>query len=381
MDDPESAEDRQLLDLSPGERRLVRFTLVAFTAVALAGLAVAGIWVLGQIISALHLLVFPLAVAGVLALVFSPVIAVLQRYARLPRLAAVVTLFVLLFLLLAGILLLIVPTAVNQGAAFVNAIPDMAERGYTTLSNKLPRLLPMIEDAAAGLDFAMFLPEAGEAADVTMDYVGLVVGMGFVPLYLFFALLVGSRINESFKKSLFLFNHETQNEVLYLGQVFVSYVTAFFRGQLAIALIMGVIMATGFTIVGLEGAIFFGLALGLLNIVPYLGTVLGIATVLPIAYIQPDGGLQLVALVGLVIALAQGIDAILLTPKIMADRSGLHPVVVVVSILFWGTVLGGVVGMILAVPLTAFLLTLGQHIRMRYSKTIHPDRMHKEWKT
>ena len=155
--------------------------------------------------------------------------------------------------------------------------------------------------------------------------------------------------------------------------MFVDYVTAFFRGQLTIALIMGVIMAIGFTVFGLKGGIFFGLALGLLNIVPYLGFVVGLVTVLPIAYFQPEGGTQMVLLVLAVIAVTQVLESTVLTPKIMADRSGLHPALVIISILFWGTVLGGVVGMILAVPLTAFLLALGNHFKARINATVQLD--------
>ncbi|WP_343795010.1 AI-2E family transporter, partial [Sphingomonas trueperi] len=161
---------------------------------------------------------------------------------------------------------------------------------------------------------------------------------------------------------LFLFTQKRQNEVLFLGQAFIDYVTAFFRGQLTIALIMGVMMAVGFTLSGLEAAIYMGLALGGLNLMPYLGFIVGVVTVLPIAYFQPDGCGHLVMLVLAIIAFRQVVEGVFLTPKIMADRSGLHPVLVVISILFWGTVLGGIVGMILAVPLTAFLLTLGKHV-------------------
>ena len=219
------------------------------------------------------------------------------------------------------------------------------------------------------------LPDAEEAAERTRGYIGFIVGLGFVPLYLFFALLSGHRLKEHTRSALFLFTQERQKELVYLGQIFVDYVTAFFRGQLIIALVMGVMMAIGFTLIGLKAAIFFGLALGILSIVPYLGFLVGIVTVLPVAYLQPDGGGQLVMLVVAVIAITQLVESMLLTPKIMADRSGLHPVVVVVSILFWGTVLGGVVGMILAVPLTAFLLTLGEHIKSRLCTTIPSDEL------
>jgi predicted PurR-regulated permease PerM len=370
-----SSEKRTPIDFSPGEQRLLRYTIVALSTVTLVGTIVFIIWVLGQIIGALHALVFPLAIAGVLALVLFPVVELFERFLRMNRLGAVVSLFMILFGLFLTLMVLVLPTAIYQGSQFFQSVPQITERGYDSLLTRFPKALPMLEDAITEMELQSILPGAGEAADRAMAYLGFLVGLGFVPLYLFFALLSGHRIKAYARDMLFLFTQKRQNEVLYLGQLFVDYVTAFFRGQLTIALIMGVMMATGFTVVGLVAAIYFGLALGLLNIVPYLGFIVGVVTVVPIAYFQPDGGSQLVMLVLAVIAVTQLVESVLLTPKIMADRSGLHPALVVISILFWGTVLGGVVGMILAVPLTAFLLTLGEHVKRKHrlSTTTRPE--------
>ncbi len=368
-----SPEKSRQIDFAPGEQRLFRYTIVAVSAVTLMSTIVFVIWVLGHIIGALHALVFPLAIAGVLALVLFPIVELFERRLHMNRLSAVASLFVILFGLMLTLIVLVLPAAINQGGQFFQAVPEMAERGVDRLSARFPKVLPMLEDAITEMDVQEVLPDAEEAADRTMGYIGFVVGLGFVPLYLFFALLSGNRLKESAKGTLFLFTRERQNEVMYLAQLFVDYVTAFFRGQLAIGLIMGVMMAVGFTVIGLQAAIYFGLFLGLLNIVPYLGFIVGVITVLPIAYLQPDGGGQLVLLVLAVIAFTQLVESMLLTPKIMADRSGLHPAVVVISILFWGTALGGVVGMILAVPLTAFLITLGEHVKNRLSTTTEPD--------
>ncbi|SEO48515.1 AI-2E family transporter [Aquisalimonas asiatica] len=373
-----SSEKSTNIDFAPGEQRLLRYTIVALSAVTLMCTIVFVIWVLGQIIGALHALVFPLAIAGVLALVLFPIVELFERLPRMNRLGAVVSLFLILFGLFVTVMVLVLPAAVNQGSQFFQSVPEMAERGHDSLSARFPQALPMLEEAISDMEIQSILPNAEEAADRTMAYIGFLVGLGFVPLYLFFALLSGNRIKDYAKSMLFLFTQKTQNEVLYLGQLFIDYITAFFRGQLTIALIMGVMMAVGFTFIGLEAAIYFGLALGLLNIVPYLGFIVGIVTVLPVAYFQPDGGAQLVMLVLAVIAATQLVESMLLTPKIMADRSGLHPVLVVISILFWGTALGGVVGMILAVPLTAFLVTLGKHVKSRLYTTIRPDDVDQE---
>lgn len=361
----------EYLNFSTGEKKLLRFTLVTLSAVTLMGLIVFVVWILGKILSILYTLILPLTITSILALILSPVVEFFERHLRLSRLLAVVTLFLLLFLLLVAALVFVVPAVISQGTQFVNSMPIMVERGYEQLSLKYPIAVPVVEDAIAEIDFQALIPEVANnelwafLLEKTKAYLGIVVGMAFVPLYLFFTLLAGYKIRESAKELLSIFGYRTQHEVLYLGQIFIGYVTAFFRGQLTIAFIMGLIMAVGFTTIGLQGAIFFGLALGMLNIVPFLGFLVGLVTVLPVAYIQPDGGIQLMALVMGVILLTQMIEGFLLTPKIMADQSGLPPALVVISVFFWGIVLGGVVGMILAVPLTAFFLALWKHMKAR----------------
>jgi predicted PurR-regulated permease PerM len=106
--------------------------------------------------------------------------------------------------------------------------------------------------------------------------------------------------------------------------------------------------------------------LGILNIIPYLGTIIGLSIAIPLAFFQPQGGLQVVGLVLAVFIIVQNIEGWYLTPKIMGDRTGLHPVTIIFSIFFWGTVFGGILGMILAIPLTAFFVTLWRLLKRKY---------------
>ncbi|TAG28095.1 MAG: AI-2E family transporter, partial [Verrucomicrobia bacterium] len=147
---------------------------------------------------------------------------------------------------------------------------------------------------------------------------------------------------------------------------FIAIVVSFFRGQLIIGLIMGVLLAIGFSIIGLKFGLFIGLVLGVLNIVPYLGTIIGLSIAFPLAFFQPGGGMELVGFVLLVFCIVQTIEGWYLTPKIMGDRTGLHPVAIIVAIFFWGTALGGILGMVLAIPLTAFFVTAWRLVKRKY---------------
>jgi predicted PurR-regulated permease PerM len=151
-----------------------------------------------------------------------------------------------------------------------------------------------------------------------------------------------------------------------LVQQFLEIIVAFFRGQLIIALLQGVLFAIGFSVVGLRYGFVIGLVLGFLNIVPYLGNMIGLGTAIPLAFFQSGGGITKVLAVLVVFALVQAIEGYLLTPKIMGDRTGLHPMVIIVAIFFWGSALNGILGMILAIPLTAFLVVFWRLAKERY---------------
>jgi len=364
MDDDN--EHRQHL-FSGSEMKLFRFTAVLLAAVVATGLMVLVVWVLAELISVFYSLLLPLSVAGVMALVLYPLVDWLKRKLGMSHRVAVMTLLGLVALALIALVAVVLPSAADQAVAFWESVPDILSRLSTFMSFQFPTLWEMLEK---GLDEwePDFDEVDSEVAERFVSYLGVLLGLATVPFFLFFALLSGRDLREHAKQLLTVFGPDGQREILYLVEVFVGYVTAFFQGQFLIALIMGVLLAAGFTLIGLEMAIAAGLLLGALNIVPYLGTIVGLVVVLPLAFAQPDGGAQLAGLVLLVFALVQWVESWLLTPKIMGEKSGLHPAVVVISIFFWGTALGGVIGMILAVPLTAFFVTLWRHVRQRMAQ-------------
>ena len=129
---------------------------------------------------------------------------------------------------------------------------------------------------------------------------------------------------------------------------------------------MGILLSLGFTLAGLKFGILMGMTIGLLNIVPYLGTILGLSAALPTAFFQPEGGLVLTGITLGVFILVQIIEGYVLTPRIMGQQTGLHPVTIIIAIFFWGTALGGILGMVLAIPLTAFVVIAWRLAKRKY---------------
>ncbi len=355
------------------ERRLLRVTAMLATGVVLAGLIVLIVWVLAQLMATFYRILLPLSVAGVMALVLFPIVDAMQQRLGLGRLPAVILLFLIFLALIAIGLAVVLPAAVSQLAQFFDDAPDTLSRWQSQFATRFPDIAAMVTARMEEDDLQDLLPEIDGAREQIMGYVDTLIGLAFVPLFLFFALLAGQRKQRPFIEALQVFQEKTREEIIYLGSVFISYVTGFFRGQLIIAMIMGVLLAAGFTLIGLLAAIPLGLFLGMLNIVPFLGVIIGLLAALPVAYLQPDGGAELVLYVLLVFAVVQLIESWILTPRIMANRSGLHPALVVISIFFWGIALGGIIGMILAVPLTAFLITLWHHLNNRFMSHVMLD--------
>lgn len=352
------------------ERRLFRYTAVLSSLVALAALVGILVWAFGWILNAFYNLLLSLSLAGILALVLYPVVEFLQRRLGLPRLLAITLLLVVFFAGIGGLLFLLVPTLVSQIVQLMSVLPDMVTQWQERFSHHFPELSSMISTRLENSGGEESVPALKNAGTTLMSYMGLLASIGFVPLLLFFALLSGDSLRGKASELLSVLHKPTQQKALYFMDVFAGYLTAFFQGQLIIAMCMGALYALSFTLIGLEFGVLAGLILGLLNIVPFLGTLIGLLVILPMAYLQPEGGVELLVLAGLVFAAVQLIESWVLTPKIMANRSGLHPALVVISLFFWGTALSGIIGMVLAVPLTAFLVAIWGEIKTSLQRSL-----------
>tara|TARA_B100001093_G_scaffold186341_2_gene179019 strand:+ start:162 stop:1535 length:1374 start_codon:yes stop_codon:yes gene_type:complete len=195
--------------------------------------------------------------------------------------------------------------------------------------------------------------------------------LAVIPIYLFYFLGSNRNLIDDLEKELSFLTDSVKDDIVFLIREFVGILVSFFRGQLLIGLLMGIGYAVGFSLSGLKFGITLGLLFGLLNVVPYLGSIVGIATTLLVAYLQPlgiaeTGEWNVLLGCGLCFVVVQLIESYYLTPKIMGKQTGLHPVVVMVSIFFWGTALGGILGMIFGIPLTAFIIIAWRLVCRKY---------------
>ena len=142
---------------------------------------------------------------------------------------------------------------------------------------------------------------------------------------------------------------------------------AFLRGQLLVMLALGMIYSIGLWFVGLNVALVVGMIAGLASIVPYLGFIIGIAAAIAAALVQ-FGDVTSIIYIAIVFGIGQMLESMLLTPLLVGDKIGLHPVAVIFAIMAGGQ-LFGFVGILVALPVAAMIMVLLRHLHGRYKSS------------
>jgi len=377
MSDPSS----QTPLLTSYQKRIVA-TAITGLALALILFLILGIFTtVGRFISTFSSVIWPLAVATILMLLLKPLVQTFQKGLKLNRIFAIVLLYSLIILILLGLGLLVVPELARQAINLFESIPGVYERAIAHLNETAPGWQAVVESHISTDNLNQFseqlvtigkklLSASGGAIKVfglgVAGILGWGIALAIIPVYLFFFLQFEEDAVPRLRDFLPFLKKEHQDDVLFLVREFIGMIVAFFRGQILIALIMGLLMGVGFTLAGLKSGFLIGLSIGMLNLIPYLGSMLGVAIALPLAYFQPEGEFFVLAWVVAVMIAVQLIEGWILTPKIMGNQTGLHPVMIIFSVFFWGIALNGLLGMILAIPLSAFIVTFWRLARAKY---------------
>jgi predicted PurR-regulated permease PerM len=322
----------------------------------------------------------PLAVAAILATLLRPYYAWLHARVKHSGLAVVLVLASLLLpLVLIGFYF---GSLILSGVSgFINELPVWLNQVRDFVADRLPAAAIWMEEVNLPERLRAFFQTRTDLLTNSASAIGQrvwstgaavfngvtgLLGWFVMPIYFAFLIAAPTVRGEDLGRMLPFLKAESRDTVVYLVTEFVGILVAFFRGQFVVALCQGILFAVGFSVVGLPHGLILGLLLGFLNIVPYLGNIIGLAVVIPLAWFHPTGGAGMLAGVMVVFVLVQSIESYFLTPRIMGKTTGLHPLVIVFAILFWGTAFSGLIGMVLAIPLTAFLVVFWRLLRTRY---------------
>jgi len=361
--------------------RVVRLILIA-----------AGIWALIWLLSLLSDVLIPFAVALLLAYMMNPLVLLLQK--KIPnRTASVFIGLALVSGVITFVSWLIIPLIINEVSHigrilselanntditqrarqllppdFVKVLREYASRGEIQEYFKAENFWSIIEMAARKV-----LPGVWGIATGMASFLLGILGLAIIGLYLVFLLIDYDKVSTGWKE---LIPPVYRESVIGFVKDFESAMNSYFRGQAAVATIVGILFALGFCLIGLPLGILLGLFTGLLNMVPYLQLIALIpAFLLSLAYSLETGtNLWIIlGLTSLVFIIVQVIQDTILVPKIMGKVTGLNPAMILLSLSVWGKLLG-VFGLIIALPMTFLLLVYYRRYLagMRYNRSELP---------
>lgn len=363
--------------------RRIRWRLVLFVAaLLLVGLV---IWAAG---SAVLPFALGLAIAYLLAPIVNRIDGLLQGLAgarprvrpALRPLAILLTYALVVLALLLALRLLAEPLLgeaeeiqanldgyVAQGRALVDETVARVEEGVARLPDELERELASgVTEVLSWKQLEAYVPRALETLRAyvlsTTRILGSTLGFLFtliiVPIWLFYILNDTGRFIRS---SLGLVPRDLRPDVEALRVIADRILSAYIRGQLVVALTLGVLFTVALMLIGLPYALTLGTIAGALAIVPFVGTILGALPALLVAALQGPGMLLATALVFIGV---QQVDNVLVSPRVQGKAVALNPGVIVVVVLVGNAILGPL-GLLIAVPLTAMARDLFHYLYLR----------------
>lgn len=399
---------------TPKQAQAIWFAVTALAVSLTLALIGTVLWGMGQLFRVLTPVLLPLAVAGVFAYLLDPVVDWLVAR-RLPRGRAIVCVFALALLLVVGLLGSIIPHVVIESRDLAGRIPSYAQRLQERVENWLnhppaplvkllppalqqrlnrpldqvttnapidstnvlipaPSPKPLGSDApwwmkaldpatlkSAGGWAGAVLPSVGEwlfgQASKVASWFGLLVGLALVPIYTFYLLLEKRGIAQQWTDYLPVQNSKFKDELVFVIRNINDCLIVFFRGQVLVAMCDGVLYSIGFLCIGMPYALLLGVMATALTMVPFLGAITTCSTALIIALVQFGDWQHLLLVLG-VFGIVQTLEGLIIQPKIIGTRVGLHPMTIIVGLMVGTTLLGGILGGILAIPLTAALRVL-----------------------
>lgn len=327
------------------------------------------IWLLGPILT-------PFVLALLLGWLGDPLVDRLERRGR-SRAIAVTLVFLLMTLLLALVLIILVPMIERQIVTLIDSLPQYRDWLLGTA-------LPWIEQRT-GYEIMSWLDtdrmielirghwqQAGGVAATVLAYVSrsgfailaLVINLVLVPILAFYFMRDWDLLVERVAA---LIPRDHIDTATRLAIETSDSLGGFLRGQFLVMLGQGAIYAVGMSVVGLRLGLLIGMVAGLISFIPYLGATVGILLAVIAAIVQAQGfDWQLIILIGVVFTIGQLVESYVLTPRLVGDRIGLHPVAVIFAVLAGGQ-LFGFLGMLLALPVAAVGNVLLRYAHERYT--------------
>jgi predicted PurR-regulated permease PerM len=394
----------------PGENqmRIIWFALTALAVTAIVGVGVAAVWGIGRILNLLSPVLWPLAIAAVLAYLLEPAVNWLE-HRGISRTWGITIAFITIASVLCGVLASVIPQITKETNNLITKIPgytaraqqqlsdwaNRAEKAATTpppppppATNAPPAPSPVVtgtnSDASSGSKTNSISPQItknvhqihneimASATDWTGKFfaefgawvlaqlakatalIDVIVALILIPIYTFYFLREKRWIKTHWTNYLPIRNSRVKEEIVFILASINQYMIAFFRGQVLVSICSGVLYTIGFLCISLDYAFLLGFLCMLLTMVPFLGSLVSFIIAIVLTVMQFSDWLHPL-LVVVIFSVVVSLENFFYSPRIMGNRVGMHPLVVIVAVMVGITLLGGLLGGVLAIPLAAAL--------------------------
>lgn len=350
-------------------------------------LLISSIFILGKFLNILQPVLVPVAIAAILSYLLSPLVHWIRKKAlrehKLSRTRAILLVYSALTIFFTVIALMVIIPASSQ----LNELIQDREKIIKNAQKKLSSFSNVIESFNASSDKTTIQPDKtddeainnllwnklvdwiknpetsqklvgflGKTANGFVGVLGYALGLILVPVYLFFFLRDSAFIERNWDMIIPLKNSTLKDEIVSLIKEINGYIVAYFRGQVLVSVIDGALTGIILMLLGLDYALVIGVSLAIFGVIPFVGFIITAIPALLIAAGQDGGPGPLWVLI--VFIAVQQFDGFFIQPKIVGESVGLHPLTVIFSVLCWSLLIGGILGALLAVPLTASIKVL-----------------------
>lgn len=363
-----------MIEFTEGQKKMVATGLTVLSLTLVVAFVAVTAWIVLKLLSFAASAIIPVVLGFFLALFFKPYFNWWKKWLRNPTLALVVmllTVFIPLGLLLwyAGAVMVDQLTnLVTQAPTLVGKVADWFQATFPKFHELLMQLGASTENV--GDLYTKYGATALKAGTGALKCLTGILSALVTLIFFVFFLMTKDRRGKEIVSQLTFLKDSTRAFVAEQVDAFIDILVSFFQRQTVICLIEGVMYGTGFWAVGLPYGFLIGFALGVLNLIPLFGSVVCLPVALPLAYFVHGGSLTRLLMVLGVWGLGQFLDGYFITPRIQGNKTGLGYAGVIFSFFFWGTLLGPMLGMLLAIPLSAFCVVLWRALKSRYIRPV-----------
>ena len=337
------------------------------------GIAAFVIFEVVELLGFLEPVLLPILIAAVVAYLLEPIVSWLVRL-KFSRPWAVVTVMFAALAVLVGFGATILPPLIRQTDELIDNRMELWNKTSELIDStiEIPFISRTIDSvyrtSLRELNASHYTEAEIHDQDRLMSWltsggralystIGIMVSILITPIFAFYFLLEADKIKEKWPSILPLKVSKFRKDVVDTMEEINGYLISFFRGQMLVSIIEGILIAICLKLIGLPYAITIGAAVCVLGIIPYLGIITAFIPAVLLAWFT-WGDFQHVLIVSGIFLAVNQFDGWIIQPKIVGDSVELHPLTVMFSVLIWTLILGGLIGALLAVPLTAAIKVL-----------------------